>query len=79
MDTFSTPDSSENTIAILGDRWWSQAAKQEGGKIIKKFLYRTWKNVLSTQKLEVSLLLIAAGMVFRLERDAYSSRNGAPS
>ena len=28
-------DSSEKTIAILGDRWWPYAAKQEGDKISK--------------------------------------------
>ena len=25
-------------ITILGDRWWPQTAKQEGDKIIEKFL-----------------------------------------
>ena len=32
MDNFGTLDSSEKTIAILGDRWWPQKAKQEGDK-----------------------------------------------
>ena len=27
MEEFDTLDSSEKTIAILGDRWWPQAAK----------------------------------------------------
>ena len=27
MDKFGTLDSSEKTIAILGDRWWPQTAK----------------------------------------------------
>ena len=31
-EEFDTLDSSEKTIAILGDRWWPQAAKQEGDK-----------------------------------------------
>ena len=31
MDTFGTLDSSEKTIAILGDRWWPQTAKQGRG------------------------------------------------
>ena len=31
MEKFGTLDSSEKTIAILGDRWWPQTAKQEGG------------------------------------------------
>ena len=39
MEKFGTLDDSEKTIAILGDRWWPQTAKQEGEKIIsKKFL-----------------------------------------
>ena len=36
-------DSSEKTIAILGDRWWPQAAKQKGDNINNKFLCNTWK------------------------------------
>ena len=43
VDKFGTLDSSEKTIAILGDRWWPQTAKQEGDKISKKFLYNIWK------------------------------------
>ena len=34
MDKFGTLDSSEKTIAILGNRW-SQTAKQQGDKISK--------------------------------------------
>ena len=33
MEEFGTLDISEKTIAILGDRWWPQGAKQEGDKI----------------------------------------------
>ena len=43
MEKFGTLDSSEKTIAILGDRWWPQTAKQEGDKISKKFLCYVWK------------------------------------
>ena len=32
-EEFGTLDSSEKTIAILGDRWCPQAARQEGDKI----------------------------------------------
>ena len=32
MEKFSKLDNSEKTIAILGDRWWPQKAKQEGDK-----------------------------------------------
>ena len=45
MEKFGTLDSSEKTIAILGDRWWPQTAKQKGGKIRKLFLCTTWYNM----------------------------------
>ena len=32
---FGRPESSEKTIAILGDRWWPQTAKQDGDRISK--------------------------------------------
>ena len=38
MEKFGTLDSGEKTIAILGDRWWPQKAKQHGNKISKRFL-----------------------------------------
>ena len=37
MGKLGTLDSSERTIAILGDRWRPQTAKQQGGKMIKMF------------------------------------------
>ena len=38
MEKFGTLDTSEETIAILGDgRWWPQTAKQEGDKISELF------------------------------------------
>ena len=43
MEEFSTIDSSEKSTGILGDRWWSQAAKQQGDKISKTILCVTWK------------------------------------
>ena len=33
MEEFGTLDSSEKTVAILGDGWWPQAARQEGDMI----------------------------------------------
>ena len=36
MEELATLDNSGKTIAILGDRLWPQAAKQEGDKIDKK-------------------------------------------
>ena len=38
MEKFGTLDCREKTIAILGDRWWPQKAKQEGDTLSKKFL-----------------------------------------
>ena len=42
MEKFSKLDSSEKTIAILGDRRWPQRAKQEGDKTSKKVLCNIW-------------------------------------
>ena len=38
-------ESSERTIAILGDRWWPQTAKQDRGRISKQFLCNVWKKL----------------------------------
>ena len=38
MEEFGRLKSSEKTIAILGDRWWTQIAKQDGDRISKQFL-----------------------------------------
>ena len=38
MEKFSTLDSSEKTIAILGGRWRPQKTRQEGGKVSKNIL-----------------------------------------
>ena len=38
MEEFGRLESSEKTIAILGDRWWPQMAKQHGDRISKEFL-----------------------------------------
>ena len=64
LEEFDTLDSSEKTIAILGDRWWPQAAKQEGDKIDVKFLCSIWKR--GNERPNVG------GVSIR-------SRNGAPS
>ena len=70
-DRIGTVDSSDKTIAILGDRWWPQTAKQQGGKVSERNLCSIGsKNVMSTQMLEVSLQRV--GTMLGLERDAYS-------
>ena len=52
-------ESSEKTIAILGDRWWPQTAKQDGDSIIKQFSCSIYgESVTSAQRLEVSLLRV---------------------
>ena len=66
MEKFGTVDSSEKTIAILGDRWWPQTAKQQGDKISKTFLCNIWK------KRKESPNVGGVGTVLRLERDACS-------
>ena len=42
MEKFGTLDS-EKTIAILGDRWWPQKAKQQGDDISNIYICNTWK------------------------------------
>ena len=37
MEMFGALDRG-NAIAVLGDRWWPQKAKQERDKVIEKFL-----------------------------------------
>ena len=70
MKEFGRLESSEKTIAILRDKWWPQAAKQDGDRISKQFLCRIWKKRNERQMLDVSLL--GVGTVLRLERDAWS-------
>ena len=41
MKSFDALDSREKTIAILGDRWWPQTAKQDGDKICRSCLLYT--------------------------------------
>ena len=42
MEEFGTINSSDETIAVLGDRCCPQAAKQEGDKTSKTFLCSIW-------------------------------------
>ena len=41
MGKFGTLDSSEKTIAILGNKWRPQTAKQKGFKVSKNKFYVT--------------------------------------
>ena len=43
MTSFDALYSREKTIAILGDGWWPQTAKQDGDKICRRFLCSVWK------------------------------------
>ena len=69
MEEFGTLDSNEKTIAVLGDRWWPQKAKQQGDKISAKFLCNVWKK--RHERPNVGGVL-GVGTVLRLERDAWS-------
>ena len=64
MEEFGRVESSEKTIAILGDRWWPQTAKQDGDRISKHFLCSIWKKRNERPNI--------GGISIR-------SRNGAPS
>ena len=64
MEEFGRLESSEKTIAILGDRWWPQTAKQDGDRMSKQFLCNIWKK--RNERPNVGDASI-------------SSRNGAPS
>ena len=70
MEKFSALDSTEKTIAILGDGWWPHKAKQQGDEIGETLYVIYGKNAMSAQMLEVTLL--GVGTVLRLERDAWS-------
>ena len=74
MEDFGSLESSEETIAILGDRWWPQTTKQGGDRICIQFICSIGRSVMSAQLLEVSLL--GVGTVLRLERDAWSKVEG---
>ena len=65
MGEFGRLERSERKIAILGDRWRPQTAKQEGDKIGKHFRVLYGKSVMSAQMFEVSLL--GVGAVLRLD------------
>ena len=43
MEEFGRLESSEKAIAILGDRWWPQTAKQDGNRISKRFFCNMWR------------------------------------
>ena len=64
MEKFGTLDSSEEMIALLGDRWWPQTAKEEGYETSGRVLCNMWKK--RTEHPNVG------GVSIR-------SRNGAPS
>ena len=43
MEEFGRLESCQEMIAILGDRWWPQTAKQDGDRISKQFPRNIWK------------------------------------
>ena len=40
MKSFDALEGREKTIALLGDAWWPQTAKQDGDKTCRRFLCR---------------------------------------
>ena len=69
MEEFGRLEGGEKTIAILGDRWWSQTAKQGGDRISKQILWNLWKKRIAPKRWRC---LLGVGTVLRLERDAWS-------
>ena len=63
MEKFGKLGSSDETVAILGDRWSPQTAKQEGHNISKKNLCNIWRKRHKRPNVGVSI----------------RSRNGVPS
>ncbi|CAM9569450.1 unnamed protein product [Sphacelaria rigidula] len=61
--------SSRETNTILRDKWWPQAAKQEGDEIFKRFCVMYGRNLMIPRMLEVSL---SGGGVLCLGRAAWS-------
>ena len=43
MEEFCRLESSERTIAILGDTWWPQTTKQDGDRLSKQIICNIWK------------------------------------
>ena len=64
LEEFGALDSSEKTVAISGDRWWPQAAKQE----VEKNLCYTWKQ--RNERPTVGGVSTNRSWVLRLERGA---------
>ena len=67
MEELGRLESSDKTIAILGDRW-PQMAKQERDKVCANKCEIDKRDVLSAKMLEVPLF--GVGTVLRLEGDA---------
>ena len=71
MESLDALDSREKTIAVLGDRWWPQTAKQDGDKICRRFFCSVSKK--RNEYLVVGgVSLLGVGTVLRLERDVWS-------
>ena len=72
MEEFGRLESSEKTIAILGDRWWPQTAKQDGNRISKQHLCSIWKKRNEPPDVGGPIRLLGLGTVLRPDRDASS-------
>lgn len=56
MKTFGTRDNSEETITMLGNRWWLQTVDQEGEKISRRLSCSAWKERDGCPNVEVYLV-----------------------
>ena len=73
MEEFGRLDSSQETMAILGCRWWPQTAKQDGDRISKQFLCSMWKKRNECPNVGGVSISIGNGTPSRKgERDAWS-------
>ena len=72
MEEFGRPESSEKTVAILGDRWCPQTPNQDGDRISKQFLCNIWKKRNERSNVGMPLLVFGVGTVLHLGRDAWS-------
>ena len=68
-EEYGTLDSSEKPIVILEDRWWPQAANQEGDNTKKVKPFHIWKQ--RSERRPVGVSVRGVGGVLRLGRDAW--------
>ena len=72
MKSFDALDSREKTIAILGDRWWPQTAKQEGiDKLKASYVILVHRNNVMSAQYIGGVSLLGVGTVLRPYRKGF--------